>query len=155
MLNIEELLRGGETVEITPQGNSMHPLFESGRDRVTIEPVREVDGTVTSTPSPLAKPGDVVLYRRPHEGILVLHRVYKRVRTDESYSYYMIGDNQLEVEGPLGEECILGVMTSFVRKGRFHTVNNLWYRMFFGLWRVMTPIRGGVIKFSKIFRKSC
>lgn len=142
MQDIEALLKSGSSVELTPQGNSMHPLFESGRDRVIIEP-----GVV-------ARPGDVVLYRRPGEGILVLHRVYKRLRNEGGFAYYMIGDNQLEVEGPLEEACILGVMTSFIRKGKNYTVKNLWYRMFFGLWRVMTPIRGGVIKFSKIFRKN-
>ena len=91
--NIEQLLRDGNTIKIKPQGYSMYPLFFPGRDEAVIEPV---------DPAALRR-GDVALYRR-RESILVLHRIWK-IR---GQSFYMVGDNQTEIEGPLEADQFLG-----------------------------------------------
>ena len=84
--DLEQLLQEGNIIRLKPQGFSMYPLFIPGRDEALIQQV-----PVTSL-----KRNDVALYRR-NQGILVLHRIV-RVTAD---GYYMTGDNQYEIEGPL------------------------------------------------------
>lgn len=130
-IDIEELLRQGKTVQLKPMGSSMCPLITPGRDEAVIAPI------ANSRP----KRGDVVLYRRV-ESILVLHRIWKCKKD----GYYMVGDNQCEIEGPLSGEQIKGIMIAVVRKGRRISVKNLWYRLGSGLWLLMRPIRPAVSK---------
>lgn len=124
--DVEALLAAGSTVQVSPRGYSMYPLFVPGRDQAVIAPSREVP----------PKRGDIVLYRRK-EGILVLHRIWKR----EKDHFYAVGDHQWEVEGPLEVSCILGAVTGIVRKGRFFSVKNLLYRVLAGLWLWARPVR--------------
>ena len=84
--DIEQLLKNGSAVKLKPQGYSMYPLFLPGRDEAVIE---------HCVPSELHR-GDVILYRRV-QGILVLHRICRITRD----GFYLVGDNQTEVEGPL------------------------------------------------------
>ena len=94
--DIEQLLKNGSAVKLKPQGYSMYPLFLPGRDEAVIE---------HCVPSELHR-GDVILYRRV-QGILVLHRICRITRD----GFYLVGDNQTEVEGPLSPEQIHGKLT--------------------------------------------
>ena len=126
MVDIEKLLSEGNNVKIKPQGWSMYPLIVYGRDKVIIEP-------------PVAKRykrGEVVLYRR-ETGILVLHRIYKT----DSEGYYMVGDNQTEIEGPLRADQIKGRMIKVIRKDKEISVNNVGYRIYSRLWMWLRPCR--------------
>ena len=67
-MDIEKLLEQGKRLRIKPRGYSMYPLIVPGRDEVFVERV---------SPESLRR-GDVVLYRRRDENILVLHRIWKR-----------------------------------------------------------------------------
>lgn len=129
--NIEDLLREGKGIQVAPRGWSMYPLLIQGRDQVVIEPCDASTG----------RRGDVLLYRRNGEnsdgGILVLHRVYRHTQE----GYWMIGDNQLETEGPLREDQIRGRMTAFIRKGRYHTVTEPGYVLYSHLWLMLRPLR--------------
>lgn len=84
-IDLEQLLKDGNIIRIHPQGYSMYPLFLPGRDEALIE----------SVCADACKKNDVVLYRRD-SGILVLHRICRI--TDNGF--YLVGDNQREVEGP-------------------------------------------------------
>ena len=64
-MDIEKLLEQGKRLRIKPRGYSMYPLIVPGRDEVFVERV---------SPESLRR-GDVVLYRRRDENILVLHRI--------------------------------------------------------------------------------
>ncbi len=125
-IDIEALLLEGKSIRIHPQGYSMYPLFVPGRDEAVIAPAE----------TGKLKRGDVVLYRR--EGsILVLHRIWKR-KVD---GFYMVGDNQSEVEGPLKAEQIKGILHQVVRRGKSFSVNNLLYRMLAAVWLRLRPFR--------------
>ena len=124
--DIERLLEQGRSIQIQPQGYSMYPLFVPGRDAAVIEPT-QIEGL---------RRGDVVLYRR-ESGKLVLHRIC-RVRED---GFYMVGDNQSEVEGPLRGSQIKGILTGFVRKGKYTSVKNPVYRLASRLWLFLRPAR--------------
>ena len=101
--DIEQLLEAGEIIQIYPEGYSMYPMFVPGRDAAVIKKadVKKI------------RRADVVLYRRKGS-ILVLHRVVKR----KGGQFYMAGDNQTEVEGPVEADQIRGILTAFVRNGR-------------------------------------
>lgn len=125
-LDLEQLLEEGNRIRVKPQGYSMYPLLVPGRDEVVIE--RE-------DPSGLRR-GDIVLFRR--EGsILVLHRICHRRRDD----FFMVGDNQKQVEGPIGITQIKGKVTTVIRDGRTISVENQLYRMYSCLWLWLRPLR--------------
>lgn len=124
--DIEKLLEQGNTVQFKPQGYSMYPLFVPGRDEAVVAPV---------DPQQL-KRGDVVLYRRD-ESILVLHRIWKR----KEDGFYLVGDNQKEIEGPLQPDQMKGILVQVVRKGRQFSTKDVLYRMLSALWLRLRPIR--------------
>lgn len=141
-VDIENLLEQGQVIRIKPQGYSMYPMFVSERDEAVIE---------AAEPEKL-KRGDVVLYRRDG-GILVLHRICK-IRND---GFYMVGDNQREVEGPLREDQIRGVLIGFVRKGKYRSVSDPVYIAASRLWLFLRPARPmlskAVAAVKRLFRR--
>lgn len=91
---------------------------------------------------------DVVLYRRD-QGILVLHRIC-RITSD---GFYMVGDNQYEVEGPLRQDQIIGKLIAVNRNSREFTVGNPFYKFVSSLWLFMLPVRPFCFKLSAFLRK--
>ena len=124
--SIEGLLAEGNIIQIRPRGYSMYPLFVPGRDEALIAPVQ-----VNSL-----KRGDVVLYRR-EKSILVLHRIYRR----RGEQFYLVGDNQREIEGPLRPEQIKGILIGVIRKGRKFSVKHPIYCILSGIWLRLRPFR--------------
>ena len=124
--DIEQLLQSGQTIQICPRGYSMYPMLVPGRDEVIIKPAVFQE----------LKRGDVVLYRR-EESILVLHRIYK-IKNNE---FYMVGDNQAEVEGPLQAQQIKGCLTGFIRKGKSISAKNPLYLIASHVWLILLPFR--------------
>ncbi len=125
--DIEKLLTEGNTIQLHPQGYSMYPMFMPVRDEAIIVPVCDTSKL---------KSGDVVLYRRV-SGILVLHRICKVNKN----GFYLVGDNQTEVEGPLHPEQIKGVLAAFIRKGKEIPANNRVYVLASRAWLFLRPIR--------------
>lgn len=127
--DIEKLLQEGKSLQIKPKGYSMYPVLVPGRDEAVIEPVK---------PSKI-KRADVVLYRRDCQdgGILVLHRVWKHTKE----GFFLVGDNQWEIEGPLRDEQIKGIMVGIVRNGSFVSVKHPLYRFLTGGWLLLRPFR--------------
>lgn len=140
--DIEKLLREESYIQIKPQGYSMYPVLVPGRDEAVIAPI--------CTAGKL-KRGDVVLYRRYKENgekdILVLHRIWKV----KPHGIYLVGDNQKNLEGPLKQEQVLGIMVRLIRKGRTIETTNLMYRLLTGGWLMLRPLRPAISKsFSRI-----
>ena len=125
-IDIEKLLEDGKIIQIKPQGYSMYLLLLPGRDEVQIE----------KTDITKAKRGDVLLYRR-QEGILVLHRVYRRTKD----GLYMVGDNQTEIEGPLALCQVRGKMIAVIRNGKSFSTGNPLYVIFSRIWLILRPFR--------------
>lgn len=125
-IDIEQLLKDGNTIQIAPNGYSMYPMLMPDRDQVIIAPFQ----------GERLKRGDVVLYRR--EGsILVLHRIWK-VKKDE---LYMVGDNQTQIEGPLSVGQVRGKLVAFIRKDKHISVRYVPYRLYASIWLRLRPIR--------------
>lgn len=130
-IEIEALLARGETVQVQTNGNSMYPLLIPNRDWVRIR----------QTDTAELRRGDVVLYRRK-DSILVLHRIFKRTGDE----FYLIGDNQIEVEGPLKKEQIRGKMVGLLRNGKEISIESPGYRIYSRFWLFSRPIRKGIRK---------
>lgn len=100
-------------------GTSMLPLLKQGRDLFVVQ---------KKTQSRYKK-YDVVLFKR-NDNKYVLHRIIKVNKND----YTIRGDNCVYKEYGVKDEDILGVMTSFIRKGKEYTVDNKFYRIYSVLW---------------------
>lgn len=150
MQNPEDILRRGESVQFSTTGYSMYPFLNPDRkDQVIVEPIGDRR----------LKRGDVVLYRRNGEkgrtdedgfaeGILVLHRIH-HVKED---SFYMVGDNQNQVEGPLQRDQLRGIMTARVRNAKILSARNLLYRASVFLWLMVCPIRPRIMRVAEIVK---
>lgn len=125
-IDIEKLLAQGSPIQFKPQGYSMYPLFVPGRDEAVVAPV---------SPARLRR-GDVVLYRRDGD-ILVLHRIWKR----KGEEFYLVGDNQKEIEGPLRPDQMKGILVQIIRNGRQFSTRNVLYRFLTAMWLLLRPLR--------------
>ncbi len=134
-LTYEEYLEKNGSMTYSNVGTSMMPLLKQGRDLFT----------VAKKGSERCRKYDVVLYRRPPDKY-VLHRVVK-VREND---YVILGDNCINKEYGITDDDILGVMTSFVHKGKQHTVNDMTYRIYSHLWVDLSFFR---VKLKKLRMK--
>ncbi len=131
-INIEELLRSGQSVSFHPKGLSMWPLFTNPADSATVVPVERPP-----------RRGDVCVFRSTG-GRLVIHRLVRC--TDEGF--FFAGDHQIAVEGPIEDSAVLGIMTEFVRNGKHYTVHNPIYRLLAAIWLMLLPYRFKLIDFG-------
>ena len=149
-VNLEMILAEGQSVQFSTQGYSMYPFLNPQKgDQVIVEPLR----------GKKIRRGDVVLYRRDGEkgstddegfarGILVLHRVYRH----KGQELYLVGDNQNQIEGPLREDQVRGIMIARIRKGKSLSVKNMFYRLSTGLWLLVCPIRPKLMRIAEIVK---
>lgn len=135
---LRELTEQGQEVSMPVAGGSMLPFLASGRDRILF---RKPD-------RPLRK-GDMVFYQRS-DGRFVMHRICRI--TGEGY--YMVGDAQTIIEGPLAKECIFARITQVQRKGRWIDEKDFWWRFFQKIWIRIIPVRRVLIRgYSFLKRK--
>lgn len=136
--DVVKMLGEGLSVRIFPEGYSMYPMFVPGRDEAVIGAV---------DPKKLRR-GAVVLYRR-ESGILVLHRILRKGKE----GFFMVGDNQTQVEGPLQESQIKGVLLAFVRKGRYIPVSHPVYVLASRLWLFLRPVRNPIMQTGAFLKR--
>ncbi|MBR1383444.1 MAG: S24/S26 family peptidase [Ruminococcus sp.] len=115
-IQFDMLERDGRYISV-PQGISMRPMIRGGQDAVVIE-------KLTDKP----KRYDLVVYVRGKEQG-VIHRV---IHANDD-KYIICGDNcwQLEYVKP---EQIKGIVTEYCRKGKWHDVGYLPYRLYVRIW---------------------
>ena len=99
--------------------------------------------------------GDMVFYQR-RTGQYVMHRIWK-VKNDQ---YYMVGDAQQEIEGPLDRDQIFALITKVQRKGKWIEPGDFWWEFFEKVWinivpvrRVLVKVYGGVYRFKNMRKK--
>lgn len=133
--SIEQYLYEHGSLTYTFKGKSMNPLLKQGRDLYTVVPKT----------SERCKRHDVVLYRRPDSHQYVLHRI-TAVRDND---YVIMGDNCVSKEYGIKDKDIVGVMTSFNRKGKVVSVSNTVYRLYVHLWAVIHPMYILIVKIKE------
>ncbi len=122
---LRELTEQGHEVSIRISGSSMAPFLCHGRD----------DAWFKKPDRPLKK-GDIVFYQRDN-GQFVLHRI-GRIKGQE---YYLVGDNQSVIEGPLRRDQIFGLVTKVKRKGKIIKPGDFWWWFFRVAWVHLIPMR--------------
>lgn len=138
---MEELIDCNEAVPIPVSGFSMNPFLAHQRDMVMVrKPGRDL------------KRGDIVLFKRPN-GHYVLHRIWKRTKE----GYYIVGDAQTEIEGPVQREQIIGRVDKIRRKGRWIDERDPLWIFFEKAWIRIVParpfLRKGYSLISRIWSK--
>ncbi len=121
---IHERLAEGESVCFSPHGTSMLPMLKDGRDQVILSPL----------PDKLKK-YDLPLYQREN-GQYVLHRIVE-MKND----YTCMGDNQFVPEQGLRHNQMIGVVTSFIYKGKEYSTDCFRYKAYCRFWCAVRPVR--------------
>lgn len=128
---IKELIKEGKMVKLTITGNSMLPLLRHEVDQVELT---KFTGNI--------KKGDMVLIQRS-DGAYVLHRV---ITVDEDkQQFFMVGDAQRMIEGPLDYEQIMAVGIAIFRGDRRISVENTGYRLFLWGWFKLMRFRPRIL----------
>ena len=134
---LKGLVEEGKEVSMLIAGTSMTPFLGHERDYIFFK-----------TPDRELRKGDMVFYQR-RSGQYVMHRIYKI----EGGKYYMVGDAQTEIEGPLEREQIFAIITKVQRKGKWITEGNFWWEFFEHVWLNVVPLRPIIVKIYMMFKK--
>lgn len=131
---LRELAEEGKMVSMLISGSSMAPFLCHNRDYIYFtKPEREL------------KKGDMVFYQR-ETGQYVMHRIYKK----KHGAYYMVGDAQTQIEGPLRAEQIFARIVKVKRNGKIIGPGDFWWEFFEHVWIRIIPVRKHV---EKIYRE--
>ena len=140
---VRSILEEGKEVPLVVTGNSMMPFLIDRRDQVLIKRIER----------PLKK-GDIAFFQREN-GQYIMHRIHfmrKDDRTGEN-QFYFIGDGQKNIEGPIKEIQIFGVITGVLRKGKYLDEHTFTWRVFKNIWRYVIPFRPLIIKIYSLFKR--
>ena len=108
------------------EGVSMQPMLRQKRDIVAIR--RKGADRLHKY--------DVALYRRA-SGKYVLHRIVEVLEN----GYIIRGDNCFADETDITDREVIGVLTSFRRRGREISVTQCGYRLYARFWVLSYPVR--------------
>ena len=133
---LREFVEGGKEVRIRISGSSMYPFLVDGRDYAFFK-----------TPDRELKAGDIVFYQRAG-GQYVLHRICRR----EGDSFFMAGDGQAEIEGPVRREQIFALVTHVLRDGKDVYPDDFIWKFYAGFWLKAIPQRLRLIKLYRILK---
>ncbi len=126
---LRELAEDGKVVSMLIAGSSMSPFLCHNRDYIYFtRPDRE------------PRRGDMVFYQRDN-GQYVMHRIYKKKQN----GYYMVGDAQTQLEGPLRRDQIFARVIKVKRKGKMIRPGDFWWEFFEHIWIRIVPLRRGAV----------
>lgn len=132
---LKELVEEGREVSMLISGSSMSPFLCHGRDQVYFK-----------APDRPLRVGDMVFFQR-RSGQYVLHRICKVKDGD----YYIVGDAQTAIEGPVSREQIFALVTRVRRKGRILAPGNFWWEFFARVWVRLIPLRPLLVRAYGLF----
>lgn len=127
---LREIAGSGKVVSLRISGGSMTPFLAHGRDYIYFtKPDREL------------RRGDMVFYQRQN-GQYVMHRIYKK----KADGYYIVGDAQAEIEGPVAESQIFARIVKVKRKDRLLQPGDFWWEFFEHVWIRIVPLRMPIVR---------
>lgn len=127
---LKELVEEGKEVCLILSGGSMLPFLAPQRDQISFR-----------KPERTLKKGDMVFFQRDN-GRFVMHRI-RKIRPE---GYYLIGDAQIDLEGPVREDQIFALVTSVQRKGKWIGPGDFWWEFFEHVWLYLVPFRQTILK---------
>lgn len=122
---VRELVNEGKSVPVLVSGSSMTPFLIHARDTVVLAPIDRK-----------LRKGDVVCFQRS-DGRFVLHRIIY-VKPE---GYYLVGDHQTWIEGPVPRDRIFALVTRAKRKGQWLKAGDFWWEFFEKVWIRILPLR--------------
>lgn len=134
---LKEMVEQGMEVSLTIFGTSMEPFLIDKRDKIYF---RKPEGSI--------KKGDMVFYRR-ESGAYVMHRV---IKVKKNY-YYLAGDHQTFLEGPIGAHQIFAKVVSVERAGVWLTEDDRLWKFYAGWWCRLFWVRKVINKLKRIIGK--
>ncbi len=135
---LKELTEEGKEVSMLVAGTSMNPFLGHYRDVICFR-----------KPNRALRKGDMVFYQRC-DGQYIMHRIWK-VKPE---GYYIVGDAQTEIDGPIKAGQIFGLVTKVKRKEKWIGPGNFWWEFFEKIWLRMLPVRPIVLSlYSKIYQR--
>lgn len=132
-----ELVENGEEVGMRIAGNSMAPFLIHERDYIHF-----------SKPNRPLERGDMVFYQRKN-GQFIMHRIWK-VKPE---GYYMVGDAQTVIEGPIEREQIFALINKVRRKEQWVEAGDFWWEFFAHIWIRMVPLRHVIMGLYNVFHR--
>lgn len=127
---ISEVIGLGRTAKITVTGSSMYPFLRDGIDSVCLSRCNFND----------LRNRDIVLIKRDSGGY-VMHRVHRK----EKDCFYIVGDAQQWIEGPLRPDQLVAAVTGVWRRARFIECSGPGWRLLALIWMLMLPVRYRII----------
>ena len=88
-------------------------------------------------------------YHQRSNGEYVMHRIYN-VKNEE---YYLIGDAQTVIEGPIQREQIFAIIIKVKRKGKWIVPEDFQWKFFAHIWPNIIPLRRTIIKTYRFFKR--
>ena len=132
---LREIAEEGKVVSMLIAGSSMAPFLCHNRDYIYFtKPDREL------------RRGDMVFYRRD-SGQYVMHRIYRKKQD----GYYMAGDAQTEIEGPLRRDQIFALVVKVKRKEKIICPGDFWWEFFEHIWIRIIRLRPVILKIYTVF----
>lgn len=122
---LRELTEENKEVSMRIAGNSMLPFLVHERDVIYF---KKIDRSL--------KRGDMVFFQRKN-GQYVMHRICK-IKPE---GYYIVGDAQVVIEGPVEEEQIFAIISKVCRKGKWIGPGNLCWEFYEHVWLWLLPVR--------------
>lgn len=132
---ISEIIQQGQNTRLTVSGDSMYPLLRDGIDSVEL----------TKGSFEELSRGDIAMVQRTN-GQYVMHRVIRK----EMDCFYMVGDAQQWIEGPLYPNQLVAVVTALWRKDTRISCSNPILRLISKIWLFLRPYRYFILR---VYRK--
>jgi hypothetical protein len=133
-----DMLEKNQTVKITVTGCSMMPFMREGKDSVNL---------VKADYAKL-KRGDIVLIIRD-DGVFVMHRILKKT----SDFFYMVGDAQQWIEGPLLPQQVKAVVESVWKDNFEIKCSNIIWKLISEIWLLLRPFRYKILNILRKIKK--
>lgn len=134
---LKELTEENREVSMRIAGNSMLPFLVHERDLIYFK-----------KPDKKLRRGDMVFYQRKN-GQFVMHRIWK-VKED---GYYIVGDAQQYIEGPIEENQIFAKITKVCRKGKWIGPGDFWWEFFEHVWIRLVPVRHRLLRVYSVLMR--
>ena len=136
-----ELFAEGRKIKFVVSGNSMYPFIRHNRDMVTLAGAAFKDIRVS----------DIVLAYRGRQRKYILHRIVKKTK----HGFFMVGDAQVNLDGPYPTDALIGVVTEIHRIGKDGgetTIAGVLYKALVRLWLLIRPFRPVVFSLYSFIR---
>ena len=134
---LREMVEQGMEVSMEIAGTSMEPFLIHKRDRIYFR-----------RPEETIKKGDMVFFQRK-TGEYVMHRVMMV----KDKQYYMAGDHQTFLEGPIEENQIFAKVVSVERAGVWITEADRIWKFYANWWRRLFWMRKVINKLKRVIGK--